>query len=52
MLNTANLLCFARGIYHNEFQWTLGKSFAFFFTGVLLAKKLVGLELMPDVGPA
>ncbi|XP_034654073.1 uncharacterized protein LOC117892143 [Drosophila subobscura] len=52
MVKAGNPLNFVRSIYNNEFQWMLVKSYALFFLGVRVAKELVGLELMPAVGPA
>ncbi|XP_023297423.1 uncharacterized protein LOC111680044 [Lucilia cuprina] len=40
---------FFRSIYHNEFQWSVVKSFGLFFLGVRIAKEFVGVEIMPAI---
>ncbi|XP_030370564.1 uncharacterized protein LOC115621144 [Scaptodrosophila lebanonensis] len=46
-----NPISIVKSIYHNEFQWSLVKSFGLFFLGVRIAKEFVGVELMPAVAP-
>ncbi|XP_065354918.1 uncharacterized protein LOC135960828 [Calliphora vicina] len=40
---------FFKSIYHNEFQWSVVKSFGLFFLGVRIAKEFVGVEIMPAI---
>ncbi|XP_014103672.1 uncharacterized protein [Bactrocera oleae] len=45
-VNPINIL---KSIYHNEFQWSVLKSFGLFLLGVRIAKEFTGLEIMPAI---
>lgn len=38
-----------KSIYHNEYQWSLVKSFGLFLLGVRIAQECVGMEVMPSI---
>ncbi|XP_067632834.1 uncharacterized protein [Eurosta solidaginis] len=38
-----------KSIYHNEFQWSVLKSFGIFLLGIRMAKEFTGVEIMPAI---
>lgn len=48
---TVNPWHVVKGIYQNEFYWSVVKSFGIFMLGVRIAKEFVGVELMPAIAP-